>query len=244
MPITTITRDGQPVGICQSAELPSWTAANAGPEPADLAAAGLVAEEREPDCREVSALVAAIAERARLSAEFTFVPFSLSPNAAPTRGVSGSAEPWQSLNWRVTIRRDGRDVLQCRYATGTAWAPANAWSESSQSSRAIKRAAIAAEIETGRRAIPPGPGAGAADVKTGGKPIAPPPVADVLESLARDADVLDAGGFEEWAGNLGFDPDSRRAEAIYRECLDNTLKLSAAIGPAVMAELRLAASFN
>src|SRR5438067_600163 len=37
-----------------------------------------------------------------------------------------------------------------------------------------------------------------------------PDFADVLHSLVNDADVLDSGTFEEWARDLGYDPDSRK----------------------------------
>lgn len=42
--------------------------------------------------------------------------------------------------------------------------------------------------------------------------------AEVLASCCRDG--LDASGqsFEEWAGNYGYDTDSRKAEDIYRAC--------------------------
>jgi hypothetical protein len=46
-----------------------------------------------------------------------------------------------------------------------------------------------------------------------------PPTADeVLECLLSDASGLDdAAGFEEWAREYGYDPDSRKAKRTYRE---------------------------
>lgn len=45
-----------------------------------------------------------------------------------------------------------------------------------------------------------------------------PSADDVLESLALDASGLDgADGFEDWAAEYGCDPDSRKAERIYRQ---------------------------
>lgn len=47
----------------------------------------------------------------------------------------------------------------------------------------------------------------------------PPDVADVLDSLASDASCYDnARTFEEFANDLGYDPDSRKAESIYNKC--------------------------
>jgi hypothetical protein len=45
----------------------------------------------------------------------------------------------------------------------------------------------------------------------------PPSAADVLYSLISDSDACDKA-FEEWAGDLGYDTDSRKALATYLEC--------------------------
>lgn len=48
---------------------------------------------------------------------------------------------------------------------------------------------------------------------------AEPTVEEVLDCLASDAASVDnARSFEEWAGDFGFDIDSRKAERIYRAC--------------------------
>lgn len=52
-----------------------------------------------------------------------------------------------------------------------------------------------------------------------------PLLADVLFSLTTDADVLNHPNFESWAPEFGYDTDSRHAEAIYRACLENSLKI-------------------
>ena len=54
-----------------------------------------------------------------------------------------------------------------------------------------------------------------------------PEPAEVLASAARD--YADARGltFEDWAGNLGYDTDSRKAEKIYDACLEMGEKLAA-----------------
>ncbi len=44
----------------------------------------------------------------------------------------------------------------------------------------------------------------------------PPTLEMVLDSLASDAaSYLNSRSFEEWASDLGFDPDSRKAEKTY-----------------------------
>lgn len=43
---------------------------------------------------------------------------------------------------------------------------------------------------------------------------------EVFASVVEDAASADnARSFEEWAGEFGYDTDSRKAEAIYKECL-------------------------
>jgi len=46
-----------------------------------------------------------------------------------------------------------------------------------------------------------------------------PKLEDILDSLAMDvAGVIDHQSFEDWAGDYGYDPDSRKAEKVYRAC--------------------------
>jgi hypothetical protein len=49
-----------------------------------------------------------------LTVDAVFVPFSRSRNKAEAR---------HSLNWKVTVRRNGRDVLTCDYGAGTGHCP-------------------------------------------------------------------------------------------------------------------------
>lgn len=44
-----------------------------------------------------------------------------------------------------------------------------------------------------------------------------PTIAEVLDCLASDASTVDnAQGFEDWASDLGYDPDSRKAERTFK----------------------------
>jgi hypothetical protein len=88
------------------------------------------------------------------------------------------------------------------------------------------------EIESGREAL----SSFGSDFRPGA-PILPDSV-DVMWSLSRDADVLDSGGFEDWAAEYGYDSDSRSAESTYRACLEIALKLRGAIGEAGIEKLR------
>lgn len=168
--------------------------------------------------------LAACIDKHGLSLRSEFVPFSKSRNAA---------EKSPSLNWKVTLIKSGRDILTTDYMAGMAHCPSY---KQGAKWTLDYRDAITFETEKGRRAVNRGSGVGFQ------KPIEPDPV-DVIWSLMRDADVLDSGGFENWASELGYDTDSRKAEAIYHEaiyheCLELALKLRAGIGEQALSELR------
>lgn len=58
-----------------------------------------------------------------------------------------------------------------------------------------------------------------------------PSAADLLDCLASDASGYEnARGFEEWASEYGYDPDSRRAEKIFRTVEKQTEKLKRFMG--------------
>jgi len=132
-----------------------------------------------------------------------FVPWSQSRN---------KSEKSPSLNWRVTLHRSGRDILTTDYMAGCGHCPSY-----TQSKQSVDQAnAVRHECETGRA------------LGVGKKLL--PDLADVMHSLSLDASVIDCPTYEEWARETGYDPDSRKGEAIYRACLEIALKLRAAIG--------------
>lgn len=170
-----------------------------------------------------------------LTVESVFVPFSQSRN---------KGEKLPTLNWRITVKKDGRDVLTTDYSAGSAHCPAyKASTREMGSARSLMRdGAIRFECEHGFAAkasdnanSPAGYTVRA--LNPHGKQLEPDTV-DVLYSLAMDSDVLDAGGFESWAADLGYDTDSRKAEGIYQACLDIALKLRSALGDDGLRRLR------
>lgn len=67
---------------------------------------------------------------------------------------------------------------------------------------------------------------------------APPTLTEVLECLASDAvSVKNSGSFEEWASELCFDTDSRKAEKIYETTKRNTETLEATLGTEAFEQL-------
>jgi len=69
-----------------------------------------------------------------------------------------------------------------------------------------------------------------------------PTAADVLSSLLLDAAVEDYSSFEDWAADLGYDPDSRKAVRTYQECLKLAPRVRAFFSndDELLAELRSA----
>src|SRR5690606_22868420 len=94
---------------------------------------------------------------------------------------------------------------------------------------AVYAAAVREACATGKSRIVPAKNA--YDAAQGGRvvpvvrEIPAPDFADVLYSLVLDASAIDFTCFEEWASEYGYDPDSRKAEQTWRECLDTALKL-------------------
>lgn len=174
-----------------------------------------------------------------LSVSAVFVPWSKSRNFDPKAGPDK-----RSLNWRVTVHHaapqagergiGAREVLTTDYGAGIAHCPSY---KQGASWTVDYAAAIEHETETGKAALafvrPQGALLGRALM---------PDAADVLASLAMDAGAIDSATYEEWAGDYGYDPDSRKGEAIYRACLETALKLRAALGDAGLQTLRDAAA--
>lgn len=166
-------------------------------------------------------------EKHGLTVETKFVPLSRSRNAAGL-GKDHEGKPSRDqlagycLNWTVTLKRDDRSILTTDYQAGIAHCPSY-----KQRITTDVVAAIKSECETGRLG------------KFGAHGyVEPPKAADIVHSLIVDSEVMDYATFEQWAAEFGYDPDSRKAESIYRACLDIALRLRAGLGDAAMAELR------
>lgn len=155
-----------------------------------------------------------------LTLEYKFVPFSMSRN---------KHEKHKSLNWLVTVS-NGRQAFIVDYSAGYGYCPAHnrPLKTNTAYDKRLKQEAIAEECERGKPLrwttfgwMPP----------IGAKAILPK-AADVIFGLIMDAYAIDEPSFEAWADSLGYDKDSRSAEATYRACLDTALKLRAMIGDA------------
>lgn len=169
-------------------------------------------------------LIKATAKDLSLEVSFEFVPWSRSRN-------KDNKDP--SLNYKVTLSKGGRTILTTDYGMGYGHSP------SYKSLRTVRGGytlhdygIVKAECETGfvHKNMSFGP------MKTKRK--IEPDAADVINSLVLDSDVLDYSSFEDWALELGFDPDSRSGEKVYQACMAIALKLRNAIGDEGLTRLR------
>ena len=135
-----------------------------------------------------------------------FVPFSQSRN---------NGDENVSLNWRITIgnHRNAWGRLTTDYMQGIGHLPGHKFSQ---------RLTVY-ENERQRKAAETGLWAATGDRYP--RKLPAPKLIDVLYCLVSDASVLDCATFEDWADELGYDTDSRKAEKISDECLKNALAL-------------------
>jgi hypothetical protein len=166
--------------------------------------------------------IEAVAAELGLTMAAKFVPHSQSRNKA-------DKEP--RLNWVVTLSVGGRPILETDYTAGQGHCPGYGGRD-----KHAERKIVAHECEHGREAFYMAGGDRALS-RPGAKPILPA-LADVLHCLCSDADAIDYGSFEDWANSVGYDPDSRKAEATYRACLELALKLRNGLGDEKFARLR------
>lgn len=155
-----------------------------------------------------------------LEIQSTFIPFSQSRN---------SKEKNPSLNYKVTLTKNGKEILTTDYSMGCAHCPSYKQGDNSH----YRNEAVKKESETGFMHRPNERGI---FLQTK-EPIKPDAV-DVLYSLLLDADAVNSPDFEEWAGNYDYDTDSRTAEKLYRQCLEIGLKLQNSLGRELTEQLQ------
>lgn len=137
-----------------------------------------------------------------------FVPQSQSRNAT-TRDERGNLIP--SINWLITIGK-GVNFITTEYMQGIGHVP---WLKPSFGRKTI------AEAEEERCAAE----TGRASHHLRFKRVPAPTLQDVMFCLVSDSQVIEYADFEDWAMDHGFDPDSRKTEKIYQECMSIALKL-------------------
>jgi hypothetical protein len=162
----------------------------------------------------------------KLSVNATFVPWSQSRNKIANPKLSD-----YSLNWKVTLLQDGREILTTDYSAGIAHCPSYAGHIRYASSDAGQK--VIYECEHGKRAR---------NLENSGyisgRGVITPDTTGVIWSLVQDTDALNYNTYEEFADSLGYDADSRKGEAIYRVCLETALRLRNGLGEANLTKLQ------
>ena len=200
-----------------------------------------------PDYEAAREDLAALMTALGLSFQFEFVPLS-KVSKERREGWSHDRKPALFLTWKCRLMVNMGDraascILETDYSAGAAHCPAYSLSVvmAGGANSLMRAGTIAWECEHGHAAVPvdnasAGSGFSVRPIKPA-RPILPDPV-DVFGSLLSDASALDHSTFEDWAGDYGYDVDSRKAEKIYRACLEIALKLRAALGDEALAKAR------
>ena len=151
-----------------------------------------------------------------------FIPFSQSRN---------KSEKYPSLNWKVTILRNKKEILTTDYMAGCGHCPS--YKKLNPTSYDCRKL-IEAECETGYVSnYAYSMGHITQDKKL---PILPE-LRDVIYSLVMGADAFEYD-FEDWCANFGYETDSRKAEKIYNECVEIAHKLLRSVGTSGLEKLR------
>lgn len=155
-----------------------------------------------------------------------FVPFSVSRNRD---------EKHPSLNWLVTLWFVDKPIITTDFMMGSGHCPSRKLKLNEKHSGAKERLHeryAALECETGKvvKSIYHNYGRGI--------PIQPD-IDSFLSCMLMDMDVMEYYTFEDWANSMGYEEDSRKAEAIYNACRKQASELSK-LPKSVIEELRKA----
>lgn len=153
----------------------------------------------------------------------------------PTKQPAGTV-PHPQLHWLCTLTK-GKRHISIPYHQGCAHVIGYQHYHKNQYEKRLHDEMIRAACENGKYVRDKRAWLG--EIYTQFKAAQPDPkLADVLYCLVMDADVLNTSGFEEWAENLGYNTDSREAEKMYRQCIEQSLQFKNLIGQAALDTLR------
>jgi hypothetical protein len=166
-----------------------------------------------------------------LTLESVFVPYSKSRNFK-----DGAFMNEKSLNWKVTLKYNGFDVITTDYSAGIGHCPS--YKNYDAKIHGMRLSMLHAtflehEIEKGTACD-----GWAAEWGGKGRKAILPEFPSVLYSLISDAETIDYPTYEDWADVYGYDRDSRKGETLYRMCLEMALKIRARLGDTLLAQLR------
>lgn len=184
-------------------------------------------------------------ETAALAEVADALGFSLEIIAGPTVAVepadSKDSKPWVHIAYSVRLLRNGREVITTPYKLGSGHVPKGAL----LAVRNVTNHEQLCQNTIGRNYTPHHEAPGYLSLLEKAARLAKvvPTLAGVLHSLVLDgAAYFDAETFEDWAGNYGYDTDSRKAKVIWRACDETGRKLARVLSADDIATLREAAA--
>jgi hypothetical protein len=153
-----------------------------------------------------------------IASRFGITIESSSPRGEVEPAQSKDSKPWPHIAYDVTLKRNGRDIWKGPYKLGVGHV--KGFRQGQLSMLEFQR--IAASLAKIQKVAPKLP--------------------DVLHSLMMDGSPYFQGAsFEEWAGDYGYDTDSRSAEKTYAACMDTGRQMSRAFTAEELAQLQEAA---
>ena len=183
------------------------------------------------------------AQPGTLAAEMAEMGITISSEFVPySKSRSVGSEHGPNLNWKVGVMWNGQTtgLAGIDYSAGQAHCPAYKGSVRMLGGHdSVDRAmAVAWECEHGKAGYV---GVRGTIYSSSTKPPLEPNATDVMSSLLLDGRAIDFPTYEAFASEYGYDADSRKGEAIYRQCVEIGLKLRAIFGEERLARLRAAA---
>lgn len=137
----------------------------------------------------------------KITCDIEFVPFSTSRNARPRPSALGDLQ----INWKVTFNC-GPASFSVDYSQGIGYLPKGSYKAT------IGGGISVYEWDRLLFAVEKGRGGPMAATK-----LTPPAVAHIMDCLLNDSAAIEQT-FEDWAADLGYDRDSRKAETTYNAC--------------------------
>ena len=162
--------------------------------------------------------ILALLKELGITVESEFVPYSKSRLYKKDAKIND-----MGLNWLVTVKCGGREVLTTDYGAGIAHCPS--YKQSFRGMSVDMAAAVKYECERGVE-------------NTGLRKKILPDTCDVIHCLLGDAEAADHKDFEDWCRNTGYNVDSRSDEKCYLACLKIGLQMNNGIGADALRKLR------
>jgi hypothetical protein len=150
-------------------------------------------------------------------------------------------EDWPCLAYTVTLSYQGRGILTTAYHLGTGHVSREdiARVSDNYSTPARYAAYYVTVLRKPYAKFVDQNGWVAAVAYAANRRNVKPHLADVLHSLCVDSTPYFAHStFEDWAGEYGYDTDSRKALATYEQCIDTGRKLARALPADVLEQVQ------